>query len=146
MAFVPEAALIALREGLEALLITGILLGLVTKLGRADARRWVWGGFVAGAVASLAVGLAVQRFLLDAFEAQGGAEVFELVAALAAVGVLTYMIVWMWKHTRELMTTVRAQVADALARGDVIAIAFLTFASVLREGLETVLFYGALAS
>ncbi|HWG89532.1 MAG TPA: FTR1 family protein [Candidatus Thermoplasmatota archaeon] len=146
MEFVAEAALIALREGLEALLITGILLGLVTKLGRPDARKHVWFGFAAAVLVSLVAGYLVQAYLLEAFEAHGGAEIFELVAALSAVVVLTYMVFWMWKHTRELLTTVRAQVAAALTAGTLGTIVFLTFASVIREGLEVVLFYGALVS
>jgi high-affinity iron transporter len=146
VAFVAEAALIALREGLEALLITGILLGLVVKLGRPDARKHVWLGFGAAVVASLALGWVVQRYLLEAFEERGGAEWFELGAVAVAVVVLTYMVFWMWKHTRELMGTVRQRVEDALTRGALLTIVVLTFASVIREGLEVVLFYGALAS
>lgn len=145
MAFVAEAALIALREGLEALLITGILLGLVTKLGRPDARKHVWAGFALAALASIGAGFLIQRYLLSAFEERGGGEWFELVAALSAVAVLTYMVVWMWRHTRALMTTVRAEVEGLLTRGALLGIVFLTFASVIREGLEVVLFYGALA-
>lgn len=145
MPFVPEAALIALREGLEAFLIVGILLGLVLKMGRPDAKRWVWLGLAGGIAASLIVGLLVQAFLLDTFEERGGAEWFELVAALAAVGVLTYMVFWMWKHTRSLMATLGKKVRDALTANTLWVIAFLVFASVLREGLEVVLFYGALA-
>src|SRR5687767_6583519 len=133
MAFVAEAALIALREGLEALLITGILLGLVTKLGRPDARKHVWLGFAAALVASVALGFVVHRYLLSAFEERGGGEWFELVAALSAVAVLTYMVVWMWKHTRSIMTTVRAEVEGLLTRGALMGIVFLTFASVIRE-------------
>lgn len=145
MAFVTEAALIALREGLEALLITGILLGLVVKLGRPDARKHVLLGFGAAVVASLVLGLLVQRYLLEAFESRGGAEWFELGAVLVAVVVLTYMVFWMWRHTRGLMAAMRAQVASALTRSALWSIVVLTFASVIREGLEVVLFYGALA-
>jgi high-affinity iron transporter len=145
MSFVPEAALIALREGLEAFLIVGILLGFVMKLGRPDARKWVWLGLAAGIAASLAVGLLVQAFLLDSFEDGGGAAWFELVAALTAVGVLTYMVVWMWRHTRTLMAGLRQKVGEALTGNALWAIGLLTFSSVIREGLEVVLFYGALA-
>ena len=146
MAFVTEAALIALREGLEALLVTGILLGLVVKLGRPDARKHVLLGFGAAVLASLLLGFLVQRYLLDAFEERGGAEWFELGAVLVAVVVLTYMVFWMWRHTRGLMAAMRDQVASALTRGALWSIVLLTFASVIREGLEVVLFYGALAS
>ena len=146
MAFVAEAALIALREGLEALLVTGILLGLVTKLGRPDARRHVWAGFWGAVVASLALGLAVQRWLLEPFEEQGGAEWFELGAVAVAVVVLTYMVFWMWQHTRALMATLRDRVSSMLTRGALAGVVVLAFASVLREGVEVVLFYGALWS
>ncbi len=145
MAFVAEAALIALREGLEAFLIVGILLGFVMKLGRPDARRWVWLGLAAGVAASLLVGLLVQFFLLETFEERGGAEWFELFAALVAVTVLTYMVFWMWKHTRSLMAGLQKKIGDALSRNALGVVALLTFVSVLREGLEVVLFYGALA-
>jgi high-affinity iron transporter len=143
--FVTEAALIALREGLEALLITGILLGLVVKLGRPDARKHVWFGFAAAVVASIVAGWLVQRYLLAFFEERGGAEWFELGAVAVAVVVLTYMVFWMWKHTRGLMAVMRHQVESALTRGALLSIVLLTFASVIREGLEVVLFYGALA-
>lgn len=145
MTFVPEASLIALREGLEALLITGILLGLVTKLGRPDARKLVWFGFVAAALASAALGFVVQKFLLEPFENQGGAEWFELGAVIVAVIILTYMVFWMWQHTRGIMSTMRDQVQTALTKGALFGVIALTFASVIREGLEVVLFYGALA-
>lgn len=71
MAFVAEAALIALREGLEALLVTGILLGLVTRLGRPDARRHVLLGFAAAVLVSVLAGFLVQRYLLEPFEERG---------------------------------------------------------------------------
>lgn len=144
--FVTEAALIALREGLEAFLIVGILLGFVTKLGRLDARKWVWFGLGVGVVASIILGVLVQFFLLDLFENQGGGAWFELGAALVAVGVLTYMVFWMWKHTRSLMVELREKVGAALEQNMLWAVAALVFFSTLREGLEVVLFYAALAA
>ncbi|MBI4392946.1 MAG: FTR1 family protein [Euryarchaeota archaeon] len=145
MEFVAEAALIALREGLEALLIIGILLGLVRKMGRSDATRHVWTGFVAGCAAALVLGVLAQTALLG-FYATGGAEIFELLAAFVAVVILTYMVFWMWDHTRELMSTMRAKVEAALTAGALATIAMLAFWSVLREGVEVVLFYSVLWS
>lgn len=51
----------------------------------------------------------------------------------------------MWQHTRALLGSVRRKVAAALGAGSLAAIAALTFASVVREGLEVVLFSAALA-
>lgn len=143
--FVTEAALIALRESLEAFLITGILLGFVSKLGRPDARTWVWTGLAAGIAASILLGLLVNTFLIDAFEG-GGEQWYEMSADLVAVAVLTYMVFWMWKHTRTLVGALREKVSLALARDTLWVIALLVFVSVVREGIEMVLFYAALAS
>lgn len=145
MGFVAEAALIALREGLEAFLIVGILLGFLTRLNRPDGKKWVWIGLAAGVAVSLAVGLLVQLVILDAFEAAGGGEWFELVAALAAVVVLTYMVFWMWQNTRTLMAGIRKKVGQAVDKNTLWVVALLTFLAVVREGLEVVLFYAALA-
>lgn len=145
MGFVAEAALIALREGLEAFLIVGILLGFLTRLNRPDGKKWVWIGLGAGVAASLAVGLLVQLVILEAFEAAGGGLWFELVAALAAVVVLTYMVFWMWQNTRTLMAGIRKKVGQAVDQNTLWVVALLTFLAVIREGLEIVLFYAALA-
>ncbi len=145
MAFVTEAALIALREGLEALLITGILLGLVTRLGRPDARKHVWLGFWSAVAGSVLAGWVIQRYLFTAFEAGGGGAWFELIAALLAVATLTYMVFWMWSHTTQVIAQAKDRVATALTTGSLVTIVFITFISVIREGLETVLFYSALA-
>ncbi len=146
LAFVTEAALIALREGLEALLITGILLGLVTRLGRPDARKHVWAGFVAAVAASIVAGVLIHRYLLRAFEANGYGAAFELGAALLAVATLTYMVFWMWSHTTQVLKQAKDKVRDALTAGSLVTIVFITFISTVREGLETVLFYSALSS
>ena len=47
------AALITLREGLEAALIVGILLGYLAKIGQGDRRAFIWGGVVVATLASL---------------------------------------------------------------------------------------------
>ncbi len=145
MAFVTEAALIALREGLEALLITGILLGLVTRLGRPDTRKYVWAGFGAAVLTALLAGWAVNRYLLSAFEAQGGA-IFELAAALVAIATLLYMVFWMWSHTARVLSDAKRRVRTALTTGSLATIVFVAYVTTVREGLETVLFYSALAA
>src|SRR5687767_7478269 len=93
----PAALLIGLREGLEALLIIGILLGLLRRLGHADKGRYVWLGAGLGVVASIALGLAVQLLFATFFEDGPGAAYFEIGVALVAVGILTYMVLWMEK-------------------------------------------------
>src|SRR5687767_13527483 len=111
----PAALLIGLREGLEAFLIVGILLGLLRRLDHADKGRYVWMGAGLGVVASVLLGLLVQALFATFFEEGPGAAYFEIGVALVAAGILTYMVLWMEKHTRTLLDTVKRQTERAAA-------------------------------
>ena len=65
---------------------------------------------------------------------------FEGLAALLAVGVLTSMIYWMAVKGRHIKKEVERRIEIAAAGGAILAVAGLTFILVFREGLETVLF------
>jgi high-affinity iron transporter len=140
MAFL-SAALVVLRESFEAFLIVGILLGLVAKLGAPQHRKRVLLGTVAGIAASVAIGvllLSLAEDLREDYEV-----VFEASASLLAAGVLTYMIVWMYRHTQQMMGGMHAKVKAALESGALGALFFIPFIAVVREGFETVLFLAA---
>lgn len=136
------ALLIGLREGLEALLVLGILLGMLRRLGHAEQGRRVWLGAVLGVVASVAAGLLVEAAFQAWFE-DTGAALFEVVVALVAVGILTYMVLWMQRHTTQLLGVVKERVALATATGRWGLLAALAFVTVFREGIEVVLFFAA---
>jgi high-affinity iron transporter len=65
---------------------------------------------------------------------------FEGVAALIAVAVLTSMIYWMAIKGRAIKREVEGRVERAVTQGAIIGLVSLTFILVFREGLETVLF------
>jgi high-affinity iron transporter len=137
------AMLITLREGLEAALIIGIVLGVLRKLGHADRSRTVWAGVLAAVVVSVIAGLALNA-LGVAFEGRGE-EIFESVAMLLAAGVLTWMIFWMQRQGRQIQAELESDVRRATAASSAWALFGLAFVAVVREGIETVLFLTAAA-
>lgn len=134
--------LITIREGLEAFLIVGILLGYLTKLGQFRFKRYIWGGTGAAIIASIIIALAFQALAIR-FEGRW-AEIFEVVVALIAIGVLTWMVLWMQRQSRRIKSELEQKVSAALSSNQAYALAGLAFISVFREGLETALFLSAL--
>ena len=133
--------LLALREGLEAALIIGIVLGVLRKVSRPDLAPAVWRGAISALLASLIAGVALTAFGLSL---DGAAEqIFEGVAMLLAAGVLTWMIFWMnaqARHFREGLETDVRRAAMTAGRGALFSLALL---AVVREGIELALFLTA---
>jgi high-affinity iron transporter len=60
--------------------------------------------------------------------------------ALLAVGGVTYMIIWMRRHSRGLKHVLESHAETALVQGSTWALVGLAFFAVIREGLETSVF------
>ena len=135
--------MITLREGLEAALIIGIVLGVLRKLGHTDRARPMWAGVLAAVAVSVAAGLALNQ-LGVAFEGRGE-KIFEGVAMLLAAAVLTWMIFWMQRQGRQIQVELEREVRRATSTGSAWALFSLAFVAVVREGIETVLFLTAAA-
>jgi high-affinity iron transporter len=127
-----------LREGLEAALIVGIVAAYLSKIGRKDALPKVALGVAAAIGLSVAIGLVVTLTIEELPEiVQATAEG---IAALIAVVVLTWMLFWMRRQGRALKGELERGVDLALSDGGTLALVALAFVSVIREGVETVLF------
>lgn len=133
------AFLLALREGLEAALIIGILLGALRKLARPDLRSSVWAGVGVAILLSLVVGLVLA---LLGISLEGRAEeLFEGATMLLAAGILTWVIFWMNRHARHLRVELEQGVQQATTSGASRRALFgLAFLAVVREGVELALF------
>jgi len=129
---------IALREGVEASLIVGIIAAFLVREGRRDAIRQMWAG-VAIAVA-LCVGIAVLLRLAGQQLPQREQEGLETVIGLIAVIAVSYMIFWMRRNARGIKKMLEGNAASALASGSAIALVAMAFLAVLREGFETSVF------
>jgi high-affinity iron transporter len=129
---------VGLREGLEAALIVGIVAAFLRQQGATRALRYVWAGVIIAVVLCAGVGVALQILNQDLPERQQ--EMLETVVGLCAVGIVTFMVVWMRRHARALKGQLEAHAAAALAQGSVLALVAMAFFAVLREGLETAVF------
>lgn len=132
------ALVITLREGLEASLIVGILLAYLAKRGAHRFHRHIWTGTLLAVLVTLAAAVLLQSLAVQ-FEGRG-ALLFEAAASGLAVGVLTYMVLWMQRQSRRLRGDLEGRVDAALSRNELWALVALAFSTVVREGLETVLF------
>src|SRR5881409_3527961 len=126
------------RESLEAALIVGILLTYLARSGERAGMRYVWSGALGAVVAAVAMGL-----VSNGAAARLGPDAQELLQAgvlLLAVGVLSWMVVWMHRNARQMGGDLRRRADRALATGRLVGLAAIAFAAVFREGVEAVLF------
>jgi high-affinity iron transporter len=133
--------LLSLREGLEAALIIGILLGALSKIRRTDLSPTVWLGTLSAIGVSILTAVLLTSFgmsLQDPAEA-----IFEGITMLIAAGILTWMIFWMGKQARFLKSELEAGVNKAVASAGRSPVFWLAFIAVVREGIELALFVTA---
>jgi high-affinity iron transporter len=135
---------IVLREGFEAALLVGLILGVLNKTGQREHTRYVW----MGVGAALACAIVIGAILFAAVgELEGNAEkLYEGTAMLLAAAVVTWMVFWMRKQARTLGGHLRSQVSSAIVAGGGLALASVAFIGVAREGLESALFLFAAVS
>ncbi len=133
---------IILREGIEAVLLVGLLLAYLAKAGRTELQPFVYLGCTGGVVAGLLTWLAGRHLLLSA----GYREALEGFTSLLAAGVLFWVSLWFFHNldVRRWKAYMRGQAALAVKAGGGWVLAVAAFLAVYREALETALFYQAL--
>jgi high-affinity iron transporter len=135
--------LLSLREGLEAALIIGIVLGAVSKIRRNDLAPSVWLGTLSAVVVSILSAILLTSFGMSLEEQ--AEQIFEGVTMLAAAGILTWMIFWMGKQARFLKAELEDGVNKAASHhmAGKRAVFTLAFMAVVREGVELAIFVTA---
>jgi len=136
-----QSLVITLREGVEAALIVGIVLGWLKKTGRQSWSRIVAWGVAAAILASLGAAYLVHRLEVgeDAYEGW--------LMLLGAIFVAT-MVAWMWRAGKRMKQEIETKLRDLSAEPSRTAAAGLflfVFLMVFREGIETVLFLAAVS-
>jgi len=131
-----QAFIIALREGVEAALIVGIVLAYLGKIQRPDLRRWVFAALASAFVASIGLAVVLSRFQLNE-------DVLEGWLMLAAAFFVVTMIVFMMQTGKKLKAQIEGKIGTLATRGSELGVFLFVFLMVLREGAETVLLLAA---
>jgi high-affinity iron transporter len=138
-----QAAVILLREGLEAMLVIAALAGYLTKAGGAHRVTALYGGALAAVGASL-----VAAWAFAVLNSGDHSDVLEGIIILLAALLMLYVSGWLMvkQDPRGWQDYLAAKANNAMAQDTVWAVAALAFFAVFREGAETVLFINALAT
>jgi high-affinity iron transporter len=134
------SALITFRESLEAILIIGIILSYLKKTNHTRYNKIV---YVSVALAvSVSIALAYVFFSIAGGFTGVLEEVFEGITMLIGAALLTTMILWMMNQ-RNVATSLEQKLDVEISEAHKLGIFLLVFVSILREGIELVIFLGA---
>lgn len=136
-----DAALIPIREGVEALLVVGALLTFSKKANMKRGGTWIWGGTITGLLASLAVGFLVSYALSAAAFGQNNFLINGLSGVIASL-MLLYVSHWLHRNAnvKRWNAFMNQKTEQAISNGKAFSFAALAFLAILREGVETVIF------
>lgn len=141
---------ITLREGVEAALVVGIVLALLTKAQQSRLNSWVYAGVGVGIAVSALIGLLFNWLIqtLSVVNPEYTSVVKPILASvfsILAIAMLSWMLIWMTKQAKSMKAQVEGAVESALKQ-DLNAgwgVFSLILVAVVREGFETVLFLAA---
>ncbi|MCY3412839.1 MAG: FTR1 family protein [Candidatus Heimdallarchaeota archaeon] len=139
MIFSLPAFLIALRETMEAALIVSIILGYLVKTNNLQYRKDVWIGVGLAVFASIGSAFLFD-YLLGGFEGETE-KYFEGVAYITTSMLISWMIIYMMKQGKYIASELHSNMDQAFEKTNRYSLIVLVFVNVLREGIETVLFF-----
>lgn len=137
-----DAAMILIREGLEALLVIAALLAFVKKSGRTQGNRWIWLGVLSGLLLSVIIAVIVKSVFSSGAFGNNNALINGWTGVIAAV-MLLYMSYWLHSQSNiaDWQQYIRTKSESALDTGRMVSLGVLSFLAIFREGTETVLFF-----
>jgi len=111
--FVP-GMIMGFREGLEAFIIVVVMLQYLNHIQKQAHKKYVFHGVFSGVAASLLIGSALYLLSLELNQTDEIAKIWESIASLMALILITFFIVWMIKHGRNMVSEVQDQVNQNL--------------------------------
>jgi FTR1 family protein len=137
-----ESFIILLREGIEVALVISILIVYLSKDGQPQLVGLVYLGLGLAVLASIVGAIIFHKLAFDSEAVEG---YFLLVTAVFVAS----MIIWMWRSARGIKREIEQKVSTIMTRVSSwriqVGILVFTFLMVLREGVETAVFLGAVS-
>ncbi len=137
-----ESFIILLREGIEVALIIGILIVYLQKMNRPDLISSVYSGLGIAAIGSVVGAIIFRRYGLQNESLEG-------YLLLAAALFVATMLIWMWKTARGIRHEIEHRVERIILSSSSwqvrLGVFLFALLMVLREGIETALFLGAVS-
>lgn len=125
------------REGLEAFLLIAIVLKYISKTDQFYLKSKVIQGSIAGFIISLMLGMLLNKISVGLGGVETLTKVWESVASLAALALVTTFIFWMIHHGHDMAKHVEGQVEKNLSPFGLFLISLVIVA---REGTEIAIF------
>jgi high-affinity iron transporter len=138
-----QSFLITFREALEAILIVGVIMTYLKRIGQTQWNKWVWVGVVLALAASYGTALVFQT-VLTGFGTMGSQNYLKIGIMLVSCVLLSHMVLFMSQQSRNLQGQVENKIASILTVGGVLNMIIHSFLVVVREGVETVFFFAAI--
>ena len=134
-----QVLVIVFRECFEAVLILSILNTIIQKYDLSLKQKWVFrSGIFAGLILSGLIG-----FLLYHIQSNldgSSLDYFQLGLLTTGALLITQMCVWMQSHAKNLKNEYDAKISKQVQDGAIWGLAAIALVSILREGVESVLF------
>ena len=125
------------REGLEAFLLIAIILKYIKEIDQTNLKNKVWQGVVTGIVISLVLGVLLNYLSIYLGGVDSLTKVWESLASLFALLLVTTFIFWMIRHGHNIVGEVRGQVKNNLSE---LGLFLISLVIVAREGTEIAVF------
>ncbi len=126
-----------LREGLEAFLLISIVLQYLAKSEQSHLKSKVVQGVTAGVIISAILGVALYQLADNLGGVDSLTKVWESIASFVALGLVTTFIIWMIRHSSDMASHVKKEVAANLSP---IGLFLISLVIIAREGTEIAVF------
>jgi len=125
------------REGLEAFLLIAITLKYITSIDQGHLKNKVIQGTVAGLIISVILGLLLSLFSEYLGGVSSLTKLWESVASLVALLLVSFFIVWMIRHGTHMTQYIKDQVGQSVSAN---ALFWISLIIIAREGTEIAIF------